>query len=73
MKCKCQTEPEIEKKPVSKPLSALWISGTILSLCVWALLYSQLVPFSKWIVAQLPIEQTGHLYEALTFFFYDTP
>ena len=73
MKCKCQTKAEIEKSPISKPSLALWVGGTILSLCVWALLYSQLVPFSKWIVEQLPIEQTGHLYEALTFFFYDTP
>ncbi|MCK4945994.1 MAG: permease [Alphaproteobacteria bacterium] len=73
IKCKCQSETPIADHLPEKPSSALWISVTILSLCVWVLLYSQLVPFSKWIVAQLPIEQTGHLYEALTFFFYDTP
>ncbi|MCK5518808.1 MAG: permease, partial [Alphaproteobacteria bacterium] len=73
IKCKCQAEAPIAENPSEKPSSALWISGTILSLCIWVLLYSQLVPFSKWIVAQLPIEQTGHFYESLVFFFYDTP
>ncbi|MFH1158651.1 MAG: permease [Pseudomonadota bacterium] len=72
-KCQCQAEAPIVENPPGKPSSALWIWGTILSLCVWAFLYSWLDPFSKWIVAQLPVGQTGHLYEALAFFFYDTP
>ncbi|MCK5374040.1 MAG: permease [Alphaproteobacteria bacterium] len=73
MKCKCQTEAAKAKVSANKKSSALWIIGSVIGIALWFCLYNKLVPFSKWIVAQLPVEQTGHLYEALTFFFYDTP
>lgn len=43
------------------------------ALVVWTALYSQLVPFSEWVVSQLPIDRKSHLGEAIQFFVYDTP
>jgi uncharacterized membrane protein YraQ (UPF0718 family) len=45
----------------------------VAGLVLWALLYSQLIPFSEWIVSLLPVERTSHLGEAIAFFVYDTP
>ncbi|WP_425432949.1 permease [Hartmannibacter diazotrophicus] len=45
----------------------------VVALAAWALVYSQLVPFSEWLVAQLPVDRASHLGGALSFFFYDTP
>jgi hypothetical protein len=39
----------------------------------WFALYRTLIPASTWLVGRLPIKQTGHLADALRFFFYDTP
>ncbi|SME99983.1 hypothetical protein SAMN06265365_11454 [Tistlia consotensis] len=50
-----------------------WLAGLAAGLVAWGLLYSQLVPLSEWLVAQLPVERTSHLGSALAFFFYDTP
>jgi hypothetical protein len=50
-----------------------WLAATIAALAVWALLYSQLVPFSEWVVSLLPVERESHLGEAIQFFVYDTP
>jgi uncharacterized membrane protein YraQ (UPF0718 family) len=49
------------------------LAGVGLALVVWWLLYRNLVPFSEWTVAQLPVERDSHLGEALAFFIYDTP
>jgi uncharacterized membrane protein YraQ (UPF0718 family) len=40
---------------------------------VWFLVYGQLVPFSEWAVSLLPLDANSHAFEALKFFFYDTP
>lgn len=57
-----------------RPPAALpWIGGTAAGLVIWALLYSQLVPFSEWLVSLLPVERQSHLGEAIAFFFYDVP
>ena len=50
-----------------------WLAATVAGLVLWALLYSQLIPFSEWIVSLLPVERTSHLGEAIAFFVYDTP
>ncbi len=43
------------------------------SLVIWVLVYSQLLPLSYWLTGLLPIEPGSHLYEAVAFFLYDTP
>jgi len=50
-----------------------WLAATVAGLVLWGLLYSQLIPFSEWIVSLLPVERTSHLGEAIAFFVYDTP
>lgn len=50
-----------------------WLSGIGLALVVWGALYSQLVPFSEWVVSRLPVDRTSHLGDAIQFFVYDTP
>lgn len=50
-----------------------WLAATVAGLVLWALLYSQLIPFSEWIVSLLPVERSSHLGEAIAFFVYDTP
>lgn len=61
------------RAPSRAPLTAKWIGGTIAALIVWGLVYSQLVPFSDWVVAQLPVNPESHLGAAVSFFAYDTP
>jgi len=50
-----------------------WLAATVAGLVLWAVLYSQLVPFSEWVVSLLPVERTSQLGEAIAFFVYDTP
>jgi len=50
-----------------------WLSATAVALILWAGLYSQLVPFSEWVVSLLPVDRHSHLGEAIAFFVYDTP
>ena len=52
---------------------AKWIGWTIAALIAWGIVYSQLVPFSDWVVASTSIDPSSHLGEAITFFAYDTP
>ncbi len=40
---------------------------------LWGVIYSQLVPFSEWITASLPVNPDSHLGGAISFFAYDTP
>jgi uncharacterized protein len=49
------------------------LSGVLAGLILWALLYSQLAPFSEWLVAALAIAPDTRLHEAAAFFAYDTP
>ncbi|MEQ1717730.1 MAG: permease, partial [Hyphomicrobium sp.] len=55
------------------PSTAKWLVGTAALLTTWAILYSQLIPFSDWIVSLLPVDRKSHLGEAIAFFIYDTP
>lgn len=62
-----------EPAPGSGPSTVKWVGAVIFALLLWGILYSQLVPFSEWIVTLLPIDPTSHLGEAIKFFVYDTP
>ncbi len=73
MKCQCQFEAAVAEAPIKKGSSAAWIVATLAAIALWFVLYSQLVPFSEWIVSLLPIEKGTPLTEAVIFFFYDTP
>jgi len=55
------------------PSAAKSIGWTVAALIVWSVVYSQLVPFSDWIVTSTGIDPTSHLGEAVSFFAYDTP
>ena len=59
--------------PGRQPSALLWIGGSAAAVAVWFAVYWQLVPFSEWVVAQLPLTPQGHAYEAVKFFVYDTP
>ncbi|TVR84243.1 MAG: permease [Rhodospirillales bacterium] len=50
-----------------------WIAGLGLALIGWGFAYSQLVPFSEWLVSLFPVDRASHLGEALAFFIYDVP
>jgi len=45
----------------------------LLAAVLWFLLYKTLEPLSHRLVNMLPLEAGSHLYDALQFFFYDTP
>ncbi|WP_454633909.1 permease [Bradyrhizobium cenepequi] len=62
----------IEREPQPGP-SIKWTAGAIAALLLWGVIYSQLVPFSEWLVALVPVDRHSHLGEALNFFAYDTP
>ncbi len=62
-----------ERAPANGPSTAKWIGATIVALALWGVVYSQLVPFSEWVGAILPVEPTSQLGEAIRFFVYDTP
>lgn len=59
--------------PQGQDGTARWIAGTAAALSLWAVLYSQLVPFSEWAVGLLPLDKGSHAYDAVKFFVYDTP
>ena len=52
---------------------AKWIAATLAALFAWGVLYSQLTPFSEWLVGLLPVNRLSQTGEALAFFAYDTP
>jgi uncharacterized membrane protein YraQ (UPF0718 family) len=56
-----------------RPDAWRWIAGVVALVVVWFALYSQLVPFSEWVVSLLPLERGSHLEDAIRFFVYDTP
>ena len=62
-----------EHAPHTGPSTAKWIGSTVAALTVWGVVYSQLVPFSDWVVASTRVDPTSHLGEAISFFAYDTP
>ncbi|OGS94939.1 MAG: hypothetical protein A3H31_04635 [Gallionellales bacterium RIFCSPLOWO2_02_FULL_57_47] len=54
--------------PRRNPRAFLLIAGIL-----WFLVYKTLEPLSHLLVGALPVEAGSHLYNALQFFFYDTP
>ncbi|WP_372624240.1 permease [Falsiroseomonas sp.] len=58
-----------ERAPSALP----WLAGAAAAIAAWAVLYSQLIPFSEWVVSLLPVERASHLGASLAFFFYDVP
>ena len=62
-----------EHAPSSGPSTVKWIGGTVAALITWGVVYSQLVPFSEWVVASTHVDPQSHLGEAISFFAYDTP
>ena len=61
------------RAPGTGPSIVKWVGGSIAALLIWGLVYSQLVPFSEWVVSLASIDPDSHLGEALSFFVYDTP
>jgi uncharacterized protein len=55
------------------PATAPWLMGVAGFLAIWFLVYGQLISFSVWAVGLLPLAPGSHAYEAVKFFFYDTP
>jgi uncharacterized protein len=49
------------------------LSGVVAGLVLWAILYSQLAPFSEWLAALLAVPPETRLHDAVAFFLYDTP
>lgn len=68
----CCTGPAPSIGP-SEANSRRAVALTVLALLAWAAVYSQLVPWSDWIVGLLPVDPTSHIGEAIRFFAYDTP
>lgn len=62
-----------EHAPGTGPSTAKWIGGTVAALIAWSVVYSQLVPFSEWVVASTNVDPKSHFGEAISFFAYDTP
>ncbi len=62
-----------EHAPGTGLSTAKWIGSSVAALAVWGVVYSQLVPFSDWVVASTRVDPTSHLGEAISFFAYDTP
>ncbi|MDJ0821762.1 MAG: permease, partial [Paracoccaceae bacterium] len=50
-----------------------WYAGVPLAALIWWWLYQQLVPFSEWATALLPVERDSHAGDAIAFFLYDVP
>jgi uncharacterized membrane protein YraQ (UPF0718 family) len=50
-----------------------WIGWTLAALLAWGAVYSQLVPFSEWVVALTGVDRNSRLGEAVSFFAYDMP
>jgi uncharacterized protein len=62
-----------EHAPGAGPSTAKWVGSTVVGLTIWSVVYSQLVPFSDWVVASTGVDAGSHLGEAVSFFAYDTP
>ncbi len=59
--------------PELRSSTSKWVGVTLLALAVWAVVYSQLVPLSDWIVATTRVDPNSHLGDAIGFFAYDAP
>lgn len=65
------TVPAMDLPPV--PSQTRWLAGTGAALFLWIMLYRELVPFSEWLVARLPVNRQSRLGDSLAFLVYDTP
>ena len=65
------SSPNERPAPALRPPSGS--DGRLLALVAWGVVYSQLVPFSDWVVALTRVDPNSHLGEAIRFFAYDTP
>lgn len=63
----------LDTKAGRGPGTAIWLAGTGAFLVAWGLIYTQLQPFSKWVVGLLTLEPGSHAADAIEFFVYDTP
>jgi len=59
--------------PGARRSTAKWIGWTFAALLAWGAVYSQLVPFSEWVVALTGVDRNSRLGEAVSFFAYDMP
>lgn len=62
-----------ERPPSQAWVNARTIAVTLAAVAAWFAVYGQLLPFSVWAVAQLPLEPGSRLADAIGFFIYDTP
>ncbi len=62
-----------DRTPTAVPSTAKWVAWTIAGLILWGAVYSQLVPFSDWVVASAHVDPASRLGDAVSFFAYDTP
>ncbi|MGP6089087.1 permease [Antarctobacter jejuensis] len=51
----------------------MWYVGLPVAAFVWWLVYQQLIPFSEWVTALVPVARDSHTGEAIAFFVYDVP
>ena len=69
--CKGTATPVVA--PAPNQATGKWLAWTTAALLLWVAAYSQLAPFSAWLVAVLPVRADSHLGAAISFFAYDTP
>jgi uncharacterized membrane protein YraQ (UPF0718 family) len=62
-----------ERAPSAGPSAVKWVGAAVVALILWGVIYSQLVPFSEWVVSLTPVDPKSHFGEAISFFAYDTP
>ena len=62
-----------ERAAAPTPSTAKWVAWTIAALALRGVIYSELVPFSDWVVASTRVDANSHLGDAVSFFAYDTP
>jgi uncharacterized membrane protein YraQ (UPF0718 family) len=65
--------PLSTERPTELTSSAQWLGLTAAAILLWAVIYSQLIPLSEWLVSLLPVERDSHLGQSIAFFLYDTP
>ncbi len=62
-----------DRAPEAGPSTAKWTGWTVIALIAWGAVYSQLIPFSTWVVETTGVDPNSHFGEAISFFAYDTP
>lgn len=67
------TPPATLDPPHQAAFRTAWVVATGSAVVLWLAVYSQLEPFSDWVVSRLPLQPGTHMAEAIRFFAYDTP